>query len=94
MTKQALDEAIKICKPGVPYKKIGSVINDIADAHKYGVVKEYVGHGVGRSFHSAPTITHYRNNNPGVMQLWQTFTIEPMIVQVGLVAANARVILT
>jgi methionyl aminopeptidase len=34
VTKLALDEAIKICKPGVPYKRIGSVINDIADQHK------------------------------------------------------------
>lgn len=43
------------------------------------MIREYVGHGVGSAFHSAPTITHFRNNNPGVMQLWQTFTIEPMI---------------
>lgn len=58
------------------------VINEIADNYGYGVVKEYVGHGVGRSFHSAPTIQHCRNNDSGVMQLWQTFTIEPMLTQV------------
>lgn len=43
VTKLALDEAIKICRPGVPYSMIGRVINDIADQHKYGVIKEYVG---------------------------------------------------
>lgn len=59
------------------------VINEIADNYNYGVVREYVGHGVGQRFHSAPTIQHQRNNHPGVMELWQTFTIEPMFVQVG-----------
>eukprot|EP00967_Tisochrysis_lutea_P019027 scaffold21609_cov19-Tisochrysis_lutea.AAC.2 len=46
-------------------------IHHIADNHYYGVIKEYVGHGVGRRFHSAPTINHTRNNLPGNMQLWQ-----------------------
>lgn len=82
ITKMALDEAIKICKPGVAYRQIGGIINDIADEHKLGVIKEYVGHGVGRAFHSAPTITHNRNNGPGFMKQGQTFTIEPMLVQV------------
>ena len=50
--------------------------------HKYGVVREYVGHGVGKAFHSAPSICHFRNTNNEQMQLWQTFTIEPMLVQV------------
>ncbi len=69
MTKLALDEAIKICGPGVPYSEIGKVIHGIADKHKYGVVRDFVGHGVGQLFHSAPTIVHYRNNYPGVMQV-------------------------
>lgn len=81
VTKLALDEAIKVCRPDAPYKEIGRVINSIADQHRYGVVRTYVGHGVGRAFHSAPTIQHWRNNDPGRMKLWQTFTIEPMLVQ-------------
>ncbi|GAX80185.1 hypothetical protein CEUSTIGMA_g7623.t1 [Chlamydomonas eustigma] len=81
VTKHALDEAIKICKEGVPYREIGSIINGIADQHKFGVIRDYVGHGVGQQFHSAPTISHFRNNSSGTMKLWQTFTIEPMLVQ-------------
>lgn len=69
VTKLALDEAIKVCGPGVPYSEIGKVIHGIADKHKYGVVRDFVGHGVGQLFHSAPTIVHYRNNYPGVMQV-------------------------
>ena len=82
VTKQALDEAIKVCRPGVAYREIGGIINYIADKAKFGVIREYVGHGVGRAFHSAPTITHFRNNQPGFMKEGQTFTIEPMLVQV------------
>lgn len=57
------------------------VIHAIADKHKYGVVKEFVGHGVGTVFHSAPHVMHCRNNEPGVMQPGQTFTIEPMLTE-------------
>ena len=46
------------------------------------MIRDYVGHGVGAAFHSHPTIFHYKNTQPGVMQLGETFTIEPMIVQV------------
>ncbi|GIL60935.1 hypothetical protein Vafri_15742 [Volvox africanus] len=83
VTKQCLDAAIKNCGPGVPYNVIGKTIQNIADKHKYGVIRDYVGHGVGQAFHSHPTIFHYKNSQSGVMQLGETFTIEPMIVQGG-----------
>lgn len=79
VTKECLDKAISICAPGVEYKKIGRTIQDIADKHKYGVVREFVGHGVGRVFHADPVILHCRNNESGRMMLNQTFTIEPML---------------
>lgn len=66
------------CTPG-----FGSRAQAIADKHKYGIVRDYVGHGVGSAFHSHPHILHYKNSQSGVMQLWETFTIEPMIVQGG-----------
>ncbi|KAJ7544592.1 hypothetical protein O6H91_09G084400 [Diphasiastrum complanatum] len=37
--------------------------------------------GVGKIFHSAPTIFHFRNDAPGHMQVGETFTIEPMLTQ-------------
>jgi methionine aminopeptidase len=57
--------AIKICGPGVPINEIGRVINEVADQHKYGVVKTFVGHGVGTEFHSWPHIMHFRWGGPG-----------------------------
>ncbi|XP_057768958.1 methionine aminopeptidase 1D, chloroplastic/mitochondrial isoform X1 [Salvia miltiorrhiza] len=79
VTKECLDKAISICAPGVEFKQIGKTIHDHADEHRYGVVQQFVGHGVGRVFHSAPVVLHYRNNDRGRMVLNQTFTIEPML---------------
>ncbi|KAH0849045.1 hypothetical protein HID58_090442 [Brassica napus] len=79
VTKESLDKAISICGPGVDYKKIGKTIHDHADKHKYGVVRQFVGHGIGRVFHADPVVLHFRNNEAGRMVLNQTFTIEPML---------------
>ncbi|KAL3833351.1 hypothetical protein ACJIZ3_008087 [Penstemon smallii] len=79
VTKECLDKAISICAPGVEYNKIGKTIHDHADKHRYGVVEQFVGHGVGRVFHSDPVVLHHRNNGRGSMMLNQTFTIEPML---------------
>ncbi|KAK9713516.1 hypothetical protein RND81_06G032400 [Saponaria officinalis] len=79
VTKECLDKAIAICGPGVEYKKIGKTIHDHADKYRYGVVRQFVGHGVGRVFHADPVIQHFRNNDGGQMILNQTFTIEPML---------------
>ncbi|KAK6128983.1 hypothetical protein DH2020_037271 [Rehmannia glutinosa] len=79
VTTECLDKAISICAPGVEFNKIGKTIHDHADKHHYGVVQQFVGHGVGRVFHSDPVVLHYRNNGRGRMVLNQTFTIEPML---------------
>lgn len=79
VTKECLDRAISVCAPRVEYNRIGKAINDHADKFKFGVVRQFVGHGVGRAFHADPVIIHFRNNERGRMVLGQTFTIEPML---------------
>ncbi|KAM0926968.1 hypothetical protein ACQ4PT_003112 [Festuca glaucescens] len=79
VTKESLDKAISICAPGVEINRIGRTIQDHADKFKYGVVQQFVGHGVGKVFHAEPAVLHYRNNERGRMMLNQTFTIEPML---------------
>ena len=79
VTERALAAAIAICGPGVRYSAIGDAIQTIADAERLGVVREFVGHGVGRVFHSNPVILHHRNREPGTMSEGTTFTIEPML---------------
>ena len=79
-TLDCLLRAIKVVKPGARVRDIGSVIQEHAEARGYGVVRDYVGHGIGRIFHEPPQIPHYRSKgaNPRLRQ-GMTFTIEPMI---------------
>uniref|UniRef100_A0A0D9VLC8 Methionine aminopeptidase n=1 Tax=Leersia perrieri TaxID=77586 RepID=A0A0D9VLC8_9ORYZ len=79
VTRECLDKAISICAPGVEIKHIGRTIQDHADKFKFGVVRQFVGHGVGQVFHAEPVVLHFRNNEWGRMTLNQTFTIEPML---------------
>lgn len=79
-TRQCLDAAISICKPGVRYRQIGDVIQKIADESGFSVAKSYGGHGIGKLFHCAPQIPHYSPNKAiGIMRPGHIFTIEPMI---------------
>jgi methionyl aminopeptidase len=79
VTRESLDAAIRVCGPGVPLTHIGATIQALADRHGMSIVRGYTGHGIGRTFHAAPAVLHHRNSRPGVMQLNQTFTIEPML---------------
>lgn len=79
-TYECLEKAIAICRPGQMYREVGNVISKHAHSQGFSVVKTYVGHGVGRLFHSAPNVPHYAGNKAvGVMKVGHIFTIEPMI---------------
>ncbi|KAF7793014.1 hypothetical protein EIP86_004119 [Pleurotus ostreatoroseus] len=79
-TRQCLDEAIKICKPGALIRDIGKVIEPVARANSCSVVRNYTGHGINQLFHPAPNIPHYAKNKAvGTMKAGMCFTIEPMI---------------
>ncbi|KAI4527840.1 methionine aminopeptidase [Schizophyllum commune Tattone D] len=79
-TRQALDEAIKLCKPGVLFRDVGKVIEPIARQNGCSVVRTYTGHGINDLFHTAPNIPHYAKNKAvGTMKPGMVFTIEPMI---------------
>jgi len=79
-THEATMRAIKAVRPGRALNVIGRVIESYARRFDYGVVRDFTGHGIGRSFHSGLVILHY--DHPGVEALIEpgmTFTIEPMI---------------
>jgi len=77
-----LEEAIAICKPGTLYKEVGNVIGKYIESRGLSVVRDYMGHGVGKLFHTMPNVPHYKNNNAiGAMKPGHIFTIEPMINQ-------------
>jgi len=79
-TRQCLDAAIKICKPGALFRDIGKAIEPIALANGCSVVRTYTGHGINQLFHCSPNVPHYAKNKAvGTMKPGMTFTIEPMI---------------
>ncbi|CAE6424589.1 unnamed protein product [Rhizoctonia solani] len=79
-TRQCLDAAIAICKPGTLFRDLGKTIEPIARAQGCSVVRNYTGHGIHNLFHCVPNIPHYaKNKSPGIMKPGMCFTIEPMI---------------
>lgn len=80
VTLECLRRGIAQVRPNGRVRDIGGAIQDYAESFGYGVVREYVGHGVGRVFHEAPQIPHYRSKgaNPR-LRSGMIFTIEPMI---------------
>jgi methionyl aminopeptidase len=74
-------EGIKACSlPNARFSDIGAVISGITEEYGFSVVRDYCGHGIGRSFHEDPTVLHYRQILPGPrIQQGMVFTIEPMI---------------
>jgi methionyl aminopeptidase len=79
-TKECLDAAIAIVKPGIFIGDIGHVIQSIAEPRGYSVVDNYCGHGIGREFHEDPSIVHVGKKGSGKrIEEGMVFTIEPMI---------------
>lgn len=73
--------AIANLAPGCRVSTIGETIVPEAHSRGFSVVREYVGHGLGRNFHQDPSIPHYPNRQSRVDRLLpgMTFTVEPMI---------------
>jgi methionyl aminopeptidase len=79
-TREALDRAIRVVRPGRPINVIGRVIESYAKRFGYGVVRDFTGHGIGTAFHSGLVIPHYDDPQATtVMEPGMTFTVEPML---------------
>ena len=80
VTQESLYAAMRKVKPGAKFSDIGaSIQKHIKKAGRYGIVKDFCGHGIGTVFHEEPQILHYKNADNRKMQAGMTFTIEPMI---------------
>ena len=79
-TREATMRAIKAVRPGRELSIVGRVIESYAKRFGYGVVHEYTGHGIGRSFHGGLVVLHYDDPDVHIpLEPGMTFTIEPMI---------------
>lgn len=80
VTRACRDLGIAAVAPGRPISDIGRAIEDHAHAAGYGVVRAFIGHGIGETFHTAPSVPHYFSPEARtVMEPGMIFTIEPMI---------------
>ena len=80
VTRECLEKAIEQVGPGRRFNQIGKAIEEHAHANKLGVVRDFVGHGIGEQFHTDLQIPHYYEPRmTAVMEPGMTFTIEPMI---------------
>ncbi len=81
-TEGALIAAIDQCRPGKYLEDISGAIEDYVEPRGFSVVREYVGHGVGRQMHEDPQIPNYRQGKRGPqLKPGMTFAIEPMVNQ-------------
>ena len=80
VTKESLDLAIEQAVVGKRIGDIGHAVQQHAESHGYGVVRELVGHGLGKELHEAPEVPNYgrRGNGPKLMD-GMVLAIEPMI---------------
>ena len=80
VTYECLMLGIAAVKPGAHLGDIGAAIQAHAEGNRYGVVREFCGHGVGRLFHDAPEVVHAGRAGTGpLLRPGMIFTIEPMI---------------
>jgi methionyl aminopeptidase len=80
VTYECLMIGVNMAKPGVRLGDIGYAIQRYAESNRYGVVRDFCGHGVGRLFHDAPEVVHVGTPGTGPeLKQGMILTIEPMI---------------
>ncbi|HXQ69559.1 MAG TPA: type I methionyl aminopeptidase [Pyrinomonadaceae bacterium] len=80
VTEECLERAIEQCRPGKHLGDIGWAVQEHAEANGYTIVRDYVGHGIGRRMHEDPQIPNY--GRPGLGQKIKAgyvFAVEPMV---------------
>ena len=79
-TEKALYEGVKMVKPGNRIGDIAHAVQEYAEAHNLGVVRELCGHGIGREMHEEPEVPNYGIPNTGaLLKEGMVICIEPML---------------
>ncbi len=81
VTQECLNRGIAVAQAGGFVGDIGTAIQDYAESQGFSVVREYTGHGLGRTLHGEPSVPHIRPDGARGPRLLpgMVFTIEPMI---------------
>ena len=82
VTRQAFFEGIRFARVGYRVHDIGQAVQDYVESHGFSVVRDFVGHGIGRGMHEAPEVPNYRpperRSNPRLLK-GMTICVEPMV---------------
>jgi len=82
-TRRCLDAAVEAIRPGARWSEIAAGLEQIADSQRLGIIREYVGHGIGQSMHEPPKVPNYRITPGGredfVLRPGLVIAIEPML---------------
>ena len=80
VTYESLMMSIELVKPGTSLGDIGHIIQSFVEGNRFSVVRDFCGHGLGRVFHTPPSVLHYGNPGEGLqLREGMFFTIEPMV---------------
>jgi methionyl aminopeptidase len=80
ITEESLELAILQCQPGNHLGDIGWAVQQHAESHGYSIVRDYVGHGIGRRMHEDPQIPNYGKPGLGTkIKAGYVFAVEPMV---------------
>jgi len=80
VTRQSLKAGIAAAQPGARVGDISAAVQEFAESRNYSVVKEYVGHGIGRALHEEPQIPNYGPPGRGpLLRTGMVIAIEPMV---------------
>jgi methionyl aminopeptidase len=80
ITYEAMMRGIKAVKPGSTLGDVGYAIQSYAEKMGYSIVRDFAGHGIGRTMHTAPQVLHYGRAGEGLrLEAGMFFTIEPML---------------
>ena len=80
VTYEAMMRGIAAVKPGARLGDIGHAIQSYAESHRFSVVRDFCGHGIGKVFHDSPSILHFGRPGAGpALREGMFFTVEPMI---------------
>ena len=84
VAEECMWHGIEAVRPGQPLSDIGKAIETHAKKHRMGVVRAFIGHGIGEQFHTDIQVLHYYDERASmIMRPGMTFTIEPMITLGG-----------
>lgn len=78
-TEEALWAAVRLVRKGNHLGDIGSAVAEVGESNGFGVVEEYVGHGIGRQMHEEPQVPNYGKRGQGLrLRTGMSLCIEPM----------------